>query len=39
MAPKEKPGRIGTAGRKHKPLDLDGFNSMNEEIGKEFGGE
>ena len=32
-------GRIGTASRKHRSLDLDEFNAMNEEIAKEFYGE
>ncbi len=31
--------RIGIAKGKHKPLDLDEFNSMNEEIEKEFYGD
>lgn len=35
--PKNK--RIGIAKGKHKPLDLEEFNSMNEEIAKEFYGE
>ncbi len=35
--PKNK--RIGIAKGKHKPLDLKEFNSMNEEIAKEFYGE
>ena len=32
-------GRIGSASRKHRSLDLDEFNAMNEEIAKEFYGE
>ena len=32
-------GRIGTASRKHRSLDLDEFNATNEEIAKEFYGE
>lgn len=31
--------RIGIAAGKHKPLDLDLFNSLNEEIAREFYGE
>ncbi len=31
--------RIGIAQGKHKPLDLDLFNSLNDEITKEFYGE
>ncbi|MBQ6215823.1 MAG: hypothetical protein IJK53_00405 [Erysipelotrichaceae bacterium] len=36
---KPKNKRIGIAKGKHKPLDLDAFNAMNEEIAKEFYGE
>ena len=37
----EKPinKRIGIAAGKHKPLDLDLFNSLNDEITREFYGE
>ena len=36
---KPKNQRIGIAKGKHKPLDLEEFNSMNEEIEKEFYGD
>ena len=35
---KPKNKRIGVAKGKHKPLDLDAFNAMNEEIEREFYG-